>query len=377
MINERIYLDHNASSTLRPKARDAMIKALDQHGNASSVHGEGRKARRLVEDAREQVAALVGAKPAEVVFTSGATEANNMAIAHYWDSILVADIEHESVLMPAKASQAERVRLPVSETGQVDAGGLAESLLLGPELGHALLSVQMANNETGVLQDVAGLVDFASAHGVATHTDAVQACGRIDVDFQTLAVDMLSLSSHKIGGPMGVGALVIRDGFQLPSLLRGGGQERRRRAGTEGVAAIAGFGAAAEVALSEIRSEAWRLSELRDRAEAELLTLVDGAQIIGAGSERLPNTTCIALPGELSETTVIKLDLAGVAISAGSACSSGKVGASHVLSAMGLPPEIARSAIRISLGWNTSESSLEEFLTRFRRLLAGPAKAVA
>jgi len=378
MSDARIYLDHNASSPLRPEAREAMIAALGQSGNASSVHGEGRSARRLVEDAREQVAALVGAKPADVIFTSGATEANNAVLAGGWSSIYLADIEHESVLLPAKASGANIVRLPVCGDGDVDLGGLAEAVLLGQRSdGSALLTLQMANNETGVCQDVAAAADFARAHDINVHTDAVQACGRVAVDFEALDVDLMSLSSHKIGGPMGVGALVVRDGFQLPSLIRGGGQERRRRAGTENVAAIAGFGAAAAVARSTLNAEPNRLARLREMVEGALLTTIPSATIVGIDAERLPNTVCVALPGDLAETLVIRLDLTGVAISAGSACSSGKVGASHVLKAMGLPPEITRSAVRISLGWNTTESSLEEFLSRFCRLQNNETRAVA
>ena len=396
MSRERIYLDHNARSALRAEARAAMIAALDHDGNASSVHAEGREARRLVEDAREQVAALVGAEPREIVFTSGATEANNVALGQGWGTIALAGIEHESVLVPAKASGAKTVELPVGGNGVVglanlDGGDLSEgnvsegnaregasggSVLGGSVLGGpVLLTLQLANNETGVCQDVAGAAEFCRAQGWAMHTDAVQACGRIDVDFAALRVDLMSLSSHKIGGPMGVGALVVRDGFELSALITGGGQERRRRAGTENVAAIAGFGAAARVALAQRRGEAERLAGLRDRAQAAMVEI--GAVVIGGGVDRLANTLCVAFPGHLAETTVIKLDLAGVSISAGSACSSGKVGASHVLSAMGLPPDVARSAVRISLGWNTSETSLEQFLSRFERLFASQGRAVA
>jgi cysteine desulfurase len=378
MNNSRIYLDHNASSALRPEARRAMIAALEQGGNASSVHGEGRSARRMVEDAREQVAALVGARPADVVFMSGATEANNAALAGGWTTIYMADIEHESVLLPAQTSKANVVRLPVSGDGAVDLGALADAVLLVPVPdGRSLLTLQMANNETGVCQDVAAAATFAEAHNIAVHTDAVQTFGRIGVDFEALNVDLMSLSSHKIGGPMGVGALVLRDGFELPSLICGGGQERRRRAGTENVAAIVGFGAAADIAKATLDEEANRLAGLRDMVEGALLDAVPTATIVGAGGARLPNTICVALPDDLAETLVIRLDLAGVAISAGSACSSGKVGASHVLKAMGLSDEIARAAVRISLGWNTTESSLEEFLSRFFHLLNQETRAVA
>jgi len=377
MNNDRIYLDHNASSPLRPQARAAMLEALDRHGNASSVHGEGRQARRRVEDAREQVAALVGASPADIVFTSGATEANNMVLQAGWDAILVAAIEHESILVPARNSGANVVDLGVTRDGTVDLGQMADNVLSGPHPGKAVLTLQMANNETGVCQEVAAAADFARSHDLATHTDAVQAAGRMAIKFDELGVDTLSLSSHKIGGPMGIGALVVRDGYRLNSFIQGGAQERRRRAGTENIAAIAGFGVAAECARNQLATEADRLRLLRDHAEVAMMEAAPQASFIGAKAQRLPNTICMALPGELAETTVIKLDLAGVAVSAGSACSSGKVGASHVLSAMGLPAEQARSAIRVSLGWNTTETSLETFLTRFHHLQNGRTRAVA
>ena len=382
MTEPRIYLDHNATSPLRPQARDAMLKALEQGGNASSVHGEGRTARRIVEDAREQVAGLVGCRAAEVVFTSGATEANNLALAGGWGCYFVSGVEHESVLLPIEASRRPVVRVSVGRDGQVDLAALADAVLLREAPGERpLLSLQMANNETGVLQDVAAAAEFCRAHGIAVHTDAVQACGRVPVDFAELDIDLLSLSSHKIGGPMGVGALVIRDGLTLPPQIRGGGQERRRRAGTENVAAIAGFGAAATAAQAELDTEPGRLRRLRDEAEAVVLEARPDAIVIGRDADRLANTLCVALPGAAAETTVIKLDLAGVAISAGSACSSGKVGASHVLEAMGLPAELTRCAVRLSLGWNSHKSSLEQFSTRFRRVMAAEpqftARAVA
>lgn len=375
---ERLYLDYNASAPLRPCARRAMIEALDCDGNASSVHNEGRQARRLVEDAREHVAELVGARPSEVVFMSGATEANNAALSGPWAKIYMAGVEHESVLEPVRASSSEVVPLSVDQSGVVDLGALASSVLGGaPPGGSELLTLQLANNETGVCQDVASAARFARDHGLHVHTDAVQACGRIALDFAALDVDLMSLSSHKIGGPMGAGALVVRDGFELAKLIRGGGQERRRRAGTENVAAIVGFGAAAKTATSELTAESRRLAGLRDEMQSAVLAMMPQAVVIGADAPRLPNTLCVALPGDLAETTVIKLDLAGVAISAGSACSSGKVGASHVMTEMGLEPEVARSAIRISLGWNTAETSLEEFLSRFRSLIEPDRRAVA
>ncbi|MGI9479218.1 MAG: cysteine desulfurase family protein [Hyphomicrobiaceae bacterium] len=378
MASPRIYLDHNASSPLRPEAEAAMIGALKQHGNASSVHGEGRAARRLVEDAREQVAGLVGCQPAEVVFTSGATEANCAALGRGWDVVYMAPIEHESVLAPVRGSGARVVELAVDQDGIVDVQGIADGDLPTTNVGQrALLTLQMANNETGVCQNVAAGAALAREHATCVHTDAVQACGRVITDFSAIGADLMSVSSHKIGGPMGAGALIVRDGLARPALIQGGGQERRRRAGTENVAAIAGFGAAAVAAKAELDAEMTRLGALRRHLEAEISKSAPDAIVIGGGADRLANTLCVAFPGELAETTVIKLDLAGCAISAGSACSSGKVGTSHVLTAMGLPPEIARSAVRISLGWNTTESSLEQFLSRIRGLLIAERRAVA
>ena len=266
----RTYLDWNASAPLRREARAAMVAALDLTGNPSSVHAEGRRARALVEAARERVAALVGARPAEVIFTSGATEANNWVLGAGWDIIFVSDIEHDSVLAPARASGARIVRIPVSHQGmaqtEVVAGGVPGH---SGGRGRALVSLQMANNETGVIQPVAATAALAREHGVLVHTDAVQAAGRVPVDFAALGVDLLSLSSHKLGGPKGVGALVVREGTEIPAFVTGGGQERRRRAGTENVAAIAGFGAAASAALADVK-EAQRVAAQRDHLERSL-----------------------------------------------------------------------------------------------------------
>jgi len=354
-MQRRTYLDWNATAPLRPEARAACVAALDVLGNPSSPHAEGRRARAIVEDAREQVAALVGAKPAEVVLTSGGTEANNAVLAAGWPTILVAGIEHDSVLAPARASKVRIVELPVAKDGVVRATDLADRVVA--QTGRALVSLQMANSETGVLQPVAEVAAIAKAHGVFVHTDAVQAAGRVAIDLRALGVDFLSLSAHKLGGPKGIGAVVIREGASLPAFIAGGGQERRRRAGTENVAAIAGFGAAAEAARRDLATMA-RVRALRDRLEAEMCAVTPGAVVIGADAERLPNTASIALPRASAETLVIALDLAGVAVSAGAACSSGKVGASHVLEAMGVEPAVARAAIRVSLGWSTTQADV-------------------
>jgi cysteine desulfurase len=337
-----------------------MIAALDVTGNPSSPHAEGRKARALLEDAREQVAALVGAKPAEVVFTSGGTEANNAVLAARWEAILVAGVEHDSVLVPARNCKSQVVDLPVGDDGVVRREALAEVMRRGGG-GRALLSLQMANNETGVLQPVADVAREARAHGFAVHTDAVQAVGRAAVDFADLCVDYLTISAHKLGGPQGIGALVVRDGVGLPSFITGGGQERRRRAGTENVTAVAGFGAAAQAALADL-AQMPRVRALRDQLEAQARSITPQAIIVGAAADRLPNTTSLALQDASAETLVIALDLKGIAVSAGAACSSGKVGTSHVLAAMGLPAHIARAAIRISLGATSTEHDIASFL---------------
>jgi len=375
MTVARTYLDHNASVPLSAEARAAMTAALDAGGNPSSVHAEGRAARGIIEAAREQVARLVNAKPSEVVFTSGATEANSWVMGGGWQAICVAGIEHDSVLAPARESGAKVIDLPVHATGVVDVAGSADQIAqAAPGTGRTLVSLMLANNETGVIQPVAEAAARAHEHGAVLHVDAVQAPGRIAVDFAALGADLLALSAHKMGGPRGVGALIIRDGTVLPAFVKGGGQERRRRGGTENVAGIAGFGAAA-AAIARDKDVAERLAKLRTRLEDGVRRTTPGAVIVGADAERLANTSCIALPGKAAETLVIKLDLAGVAVSAGAACSSGKVGASHVLEAMGMPAEITRSAIRVSLGPHTSETDIAAFLAVWEKIAGDAALA--
>jgi cysteine desulfurase len=370
----RVYLDHNATAPLRPEAKSAMIAALDVVGNPSSVHAEGRHARGIIESARESVARLVGAKPSEVVFTSGASESNAWAMAQPWQTILVSGIEHDSVLAPARAAKSEVITLSAGPDGIVRVEEVAEHVLKRGVDAPAVVALQMANSETGVIQPVAQLAEFAASHGLSVHTDAVQAVGRMPVDFAALGVDTLAFSAHKLGGPKGVGALVIRDHLNLVPLLRGGGQERRRRAGTENIAAIAGFGAAAEAALIELASKA-EIASLRDELEEQIRLISPRAVIVGESSPRLCNTTAVALPGKLAETLVIRLDLAGIAISAGSACSSGKVGASHVLEAMGVARDIAASTIRISLGAATTRDDIAAFIGAWKTIAGAPALA--
>ena len=379
MITERTYLDWNATAPLFPEARAAIQRALDVEGNPSSVHAEGRRARAIVETAREQVAALVGAIPSEVVFTSGATEACATILGAPWSAILMAGIEHDAVLRPAEAAPGQRIALDVGADGRVATADVAEKLgstVASSGIGRALVAIQLANNETGVLQSVTEVAATAHEARALVFTDAAQAAGRIPVDFAALGVDFMALSAHKLGGPKGVGALIIRDGLEIPALIRGGGQERRRRGGTENIAGIAGFGAAAEAARASIATRD-RITHLRDRLEAGLLELTPDAHIVGAGTERLPNTTCVALPGQSAETLVIRFDLAGIAVSAGAACSAGKIGASHVLMAMGLDEATARSAIRISIGPTTTEHDIDRCLAAWREIAARPRARTA
>jgi cysteine desulfurase len=362
-----VYMDYNASTPIRPEAAAAASAALALVGNPSSVHGFGRAARRMMEDAREQVAVSIGAAPAEIVFTSGATEANNLALAGVASTRhLISAIEHDSV---TAANDAQRI--PVTTAGVVDLAALEN--LLATKSRPALVSLMLANNETGVLQPVAEAAKIAHRQGALIHCDAVQALGRLPVDVAALGVDLLSLSGHKLGGPAGAGALYLRRGLDLAPQLVGGGQERGRRAGTENLVGIVGFGAAAEAAVRSLHEDA-RIAGLRDRLEARIRAARPEALIFGAGVPRLGNTTCVALAGVPAETQVMVLDLAGIAVSAGAACSSGKLRPSKVLAAMGVAPEIAASAIRVSLGWKSAAEDIDRFMAAWSRL---PAKKLA
>lgn len=377
MTMQRTYLDHNATEPLRPEARAAMVAALDVFGNPSSVHREGRAARSIVEAAREQVAALVNARPGEIVFTSGATEANAFAIAgRRWGALVYGNCEHAAVLAAARRIDCPRMEMPCRASGLQDVSGVAAWVEKLPQNGAPVFaSLSLANGETGVVQPITELLHALAPFGAIVHSDAAQAAGRLPVDFSALGLSLMSLSAHKMGGPKGVGALVVRDGTPLDPLIIGGGQERRRRAGTENVIAIAGFGAAAEAARRDL-DLAQNIAALRDGLEARIARSSPESVIIAEASPRLPNTTLVALPGKLAETLIIKLDLAGFAVSAGAACSSGKVGASHVLEAMGLAPEVARGAVRISLGRDTTAEDVERFSAAWAAM-AGTAALAA
>ncbi len=367
-----VYLDYNATAPLRPAAAAAMAAAMAHTGNPSSVHGFGRMARRKVEDARAEVAALVGARPDRVVFTGGGTEANNMALAGLGPRRrMVSAVEHDSVLKAAPEAEF----LPVGADGVISLDALRDRLQRPAP--PALVSVMLANNETGVVQPIAEVVALAHAHRILVHCDAVQAAGKIAIDMPALGVDLMSLSAHKFGGPQGVGALVLADTVEIEAMQRGGGQERGRRAGTENVAAIAGFGAAAAVVAARRQDEAANMTRLRRRLEAGALERVAGARLIGADAPRLPNTSCLTLPGVASETQVIGLDLAGIAVSAGAACSSGKVAPSHVLRAMGASEAEVLGSIRVSLGWASVADDVDRFVEAWSAVCARAAAASA
>jgi cysteine desulfurase len=356
-MTNAIYMDANATTLPCAAAQAALEAALRTTGNPSSVHRFGRAARALVDRARIQVAELVGTKAENVVFVSSGTEANNLALASRGDHpLIVSAIEHDSVLKPAQMAGARILR--VRRNGQVDLDDLAAALREAAR--PAFVSIMLANNETGVIQPVREAADLVHEVGGLLHCDASQAPGRIALDIGALGADLLSLSAHKMGGMLGAGALVLRGDLAIAPILIGGGQEKFRRAGTENVPAIAAFGAAAEEARTG--NHAARLAALRDRLEAKLAGL--DITIIGAEAPRLPNTACIALAGKASETLVMALDLAGYAVSAGAACSSGKVRPSHVALAMGYGEEVARSAIRISLGWWNNEAEIDGLVAR-------------
>ncbi|UQR67226.1 cysteine desulfurase [Bradyrhizobium sp. C-145] len=369
----RVYLDWNATTPLRAQARAAMLAAYDLIGNPSSVHAEGREARRLVEEARATLATAVGALPRNVIFTSAGTEANGLALSPGLrgpsggpvERLLVSAVEHASVLAGGRFPADKIGQIRVTHSGVIDLEDLRDQLGGGPP---ALVSIMAANNETGALQPVAVAARIVHEAGGLLHVDAIQALGKIPFDIKTVGADLATFSAHKIGGPKGVGALAVAEGLAgLEPVLRGGGQELNRRAGTENVAGIAGFGAAVKVALQALPEDAKRMATIRNHLEIGLRA-VAGVTVFADEVERLPNTVLFTAPGLKAETAVIGFDLAGVAVSSGSACSSGKVQPSHVLSAMGYDPTVAQGAVRLSLGWSTELEEINRALEAWRKL---------
>lgn len=379
-MRDRVYLDWNATAPLRPEARVAMAAAFDVSGNPSSVHSEGRAARKLIEDARGAVAAAVGADPRNVVFTSGGTEANALALTpglrrgggEPAQRLIVSAIEHPSVLAGGRFARDTIEIAPVLPSGLIDLESLAALLAGSPP---ALVSVMLANNETGAIQPVPQVAALVHEAGGILHVDAVQAFLKMPISIKALGADILTVSAHKIGGPKGVGAAVAADGLEgLHAQVRGGGQEQGRRAGTENVAGIAGFGAAVRAAAGSMAVDAIRMKALQAHLESGLRNHPDTV-IFSATAPRLPNTTLVSVPGLKAETAVIGFDLEGIAVSSGSACSSGKVQPSHVLQAMKVDPVLLRGAIRLSLGWDSTEAEIDRCLEAWRKLSGVLGKA--
>ena len=369
----RVYLDWNATTPLRLEARAAMASAWEVIGNPSSIHAEGRAARALVEGARGAIASAVGAQISHVVFTSGGTEANGLALTPSLrrengppvERLIVSAIEHPSVLAGGRFPKEKIAVVPVTPSGLVDLDALRATIQEGPP---ALVSIMLANNETGAIQPVAEAADSIHQAGGLLHVDAVQGLGKIDFNINSIKADLVTISAHKLGGPKGVGALVLAEGVVgLETRGQGGGQEQGRRAGTENVPGIAGFGAAVAASMKSMVADSERLAGLRTQLERQLRD-VPGTVIFANEVARLPNTALFAAPGISAETALIAFDLAGIAVSSGSACSSGKVQPSHVLAAMGVAPGLARGAIRLSMGWDTTPRDIECCLEAWRKL---------
>ncbi|WP_417671871.1 cysteine desulfurase family protein [Roseibium sp.] len=363
-----VYLDHNAGAPMRPQVRECMVEVMQDAGNASSVHGAGRRARGRIESAREAVANLCSAKTRAVTFTSGGTEANMTALTPKWqdqgapvylDRLLRGATEHPSVASGGRFSASGQVVVPVDEQGVIRLDVL-EEMLAGDDL--TLVSIMAANNETGVIQPLAEIGRLVQAANAFFHVDAVQAAGRMPIDIDAWHADAVTLSAHKFGGPQGMGAVVVRSTARVPApLLTGGGQENWRRAGTENVPGICGFGVAAELAADEAMSTE-RMAAMRDSLEASVRHICPSVTVFSDDAPRLANTSCFAVDGIPAETALIAFDLENLFLSSGSACSSGKVSVSHVLTAMGVEEDLARCALRVSLGWNTAEEDVSRFL---------------
>ncbi len=361
-LTKRSYLDFNATAPSRPEVIDAVVTSMRRWGNASSVHKDGRVARSCVEKAREQVAALVGGSTKNVIFTGSGTEANNHALRSVdAERLIVSAIEHESIINIRK----DIVICPVRENGILDLGALEQ--LLSDSKKQTTVSIMFANNETGIIQPVKEVARLTQKFGAFFHCDAVQAVGKIPVNFESLGADSLAISAHKIGGPQGVGALVCRNLKNISSFIHGGGQESGLRGGTENVPGIVGYGVAADAALSGLPSFS-NLAKLRNAMECRVLKIKPDAMVFGRDLNRLPNTSKFATKGLKSEVQVVGLDLDGISISAGSACSSGRIETPYVLAAMGVPEELGRCAIRVSLGWTTTGDDIDRFIASWKSL---------
>ena len=378
MSKPRIYLDYNATAPVRPAAKLAVLAALDHVGNASSIHQEGRKARGLMEAAREQVAKLINAQSKEITFTSGGTESNNLVLASDLGALgkkqplaatLLSATEHPSLIKAQELSQRPVELINVDDNGILDLDHLEQLLKTWQEKSDlpVLVSVMLVNNETGVIQPMQRIANLVHQYGGFIHADAIQALGKIAIDFENMNVDLLSLSSHKIGGPQGAGALVIRLGMLVDSYVKGGGQELGLRAGTENIPAISGFGAAAKECEDELKNKN-QYNEMRQSLEVKIKQISPDVTIFAEAVDRVATTSCFAIKGLTAERALMSLDLAGIAISSGSACSSGKVSQSHVLKAMGINDDVALCALRLSFGWNTKPQELDVFITEYTKI---------
>ena len=374
----RIYFDHNATTPVDPAVVETLARTTaEEFGNASSVHHFGQRAKAVLDEARSAVADLIGAEPSELVFTSGGTESDNFALRGVAEALeptgrrhlVASSIEHEAVLVTLRALARRGWRttlLPVGTSGIVDPDALADALTDDT----AIVSVMHANNEIGTIQPIAELARLAHARGALFHTDAVQSIGKVPVDVRPLGVDLLSLSAHKFNGPKGIGALWIKRGARVTAILTGGKHERNRRAGTENVPAIAGLGVAAGLARKKVTTDAARVAALRNRLEAGILAHVPGTAVNGATEPRVPNTTNISFEAVEAESLLIALDLEGVAVSTGSACSSGTLEPSHVLRAMGLPAPRTQNSIRLSLGASNTEAEVDFVVSKLPAIVA-------
>ncbi len=359
----RIYMDYNATAPVRPEVISSVSDALLETGNASSIHGFGRNARKLVEDAREEVSKLVDVRSTQVIFNSGATEGNNTILSGYQDKkVFISSIEHPSIIEAAPNAQ----KIPVTKDGVIDIEAFKKMLSEKP----TLVCVQLVNSETGAIQPVAEISKLAKDAGALVLCDAVQAAGRLEIDFKALGVDYVTLSAHKFGGPQGTGALIFREGLQIPKFLRGGGQEKRQRAGTENVACIAGMGVAAKLAKADLAQFQTHTKLFQTKLESALRSVANDLIIVAENALRVSNTTNIILPDVSAETGVMAMDLEGIAVSSGSACSSGTFKPSHVLNAMGYSEKQAGCALRFSTGWATTSADIDETLAAFTRITA-------